>query len=153
MKPRYYIGIDPGKKTGFAVWDSVDKRFAEIATKTFWITVDEVASSAFLMSYRSASRSMFKIVIEDPSQNRPTFFRPGTTPRQMQKISQNVGANKEHALLLIERFESLGFEVLRVRPSGKTQTKLSADAFKRIAGYKGRTSEHARDAAMLVFGR
>jgi len=32
-------------------------------------------------------------------------------------------------------------------------TKLTADQFKRITGWHGRTNEHGRDAAMLVFGK
>ena len=41
------------------------------------------------------------------------------------------------------------FEAIAPR---RNVTKLSADQFARITGYKGRTSEHARDAAMLVYG-
>jgi hypothetical protein len=32
------------------------------------------------------------------------------------------------------------------------KTKLSSKAFKEITKYEGKTSEHSRDAAMLVFG-
>ena len=32
-------------------------------------------------------------------------------------------------------------------------TKWTADTFARITGYTGRTSNHGRDAAVLVFGR
>lgn len=145
MKPRYYIGVDPGRKTGYALWDSEKRKLVEIYTWTFWRLFDYV--------HPRFNPDNTAIVIEDPSQNRPTFYREGATRREMEKISQNVGANKEHAILLIERFESLGFEVLRVRPSKKTQTKLTAKAFERITGYSERTSEHARDAAMLVYGR
>lgn len=35
----------------------------------------------------------------------------------------------------------------------RNRTKLSAGAFARLTGWKGRTNEHGRDAAMLVFGR
>ena len=38
-----------------------------------------------------------------------------------------------------------------VAPS-RNSTKLSAEVFKRLTGWQGRTSEHSRDAAMLVFG-
>ena len=31
-------------------------------------------------------------------------------------------------------------------------TKWSADYFARVTGFKGRTSEHSRDAALLVYG-
>lgn len=32
-------------------------------------------------------------------------------------------------------------------------TKVTPDYFRMISGYQGRTSSHARDAAMLVIGR
>jgi len=32
-------------------------------------------------------------------------------------------------------------------------TKLDREQFKKITGYEGVTSEHARDAALLVYGR
>ena len=157
MGTRFYIGIDPGRKTGFAVWDSSDKKLCVVKTFSFWQVADELEeiSSTFLIHAPEpcALDVLPTVVIEDPSKNKPTFFRKGMTQREMQKISQNVGANKEHGLLMIDRAESLGFEVIRVRPYSKTQTKLKADTFKKITGYQGRTSEHARDAAMLVFGR
>jgi hypothetical protein len=31
-------------------------------------------------------------------------------------------------------------------------TKWAADYFARVTGFKGRTSEHSRDAALLVYG-
>jgi hypothetical protein len=38
-------------------------------------------------------------------------------------------------------------------PPAKGATKLDPDFFKALTGWKKRTSEHARDAAMIVFGR
>lgn len=32
------------------------------------------------------------------------------------------------------------------------KTKVSADYFKKLTGWEGRTNEHERDCAMLVFG-
>mgnify|MGYP000669291669 CR=1 FL=1 len=47
-------------------------------------------------------------------------------------------------------------KIYYVRPSSRrkgTDLKLSAPVFKKITGYEGRTNEHNRDAAMLVFKR
>lgn len=41
----------------------------------------------------------------------------------------------------------------RALPPIKGGTKLQPDYFKALTGWKGKTSEHARDAAMIVFGR
>lgn len=48
--------------------------------------------------------------------------------------------------------EELGVECRKIAPKHNT-TKLSASQFKVLTGWQGRTSDHARDAAMLVFGR
>jgi hypothetical protein len=36
--------------------------------------------------------------------------------------------------------------------AGKTKTKYDQNHFEKLTGWKQRTSNHARDAAMLVFG-
>lgn len=41
----------------------------------------------------------------------------------------------------------------RALPPAKGGTKLNPDYFKALTGWRGKTSEHARDAAMIVFGR
>ena len=51
--------------------------------------------------------------------------------------------------LVTAGLERQGYRVCRVRPRSR---KLSADVFRRLTRYQGRTSQHARDAAMLVFG-
>ncbi len=38
------------------------------------------------------------------------------------------------------------------QPPRAGATKWTADTFRRITGYTGRTSNHARDAALLVYG-
>jgi hypothetical protein len=35
-RKRYVVGIDPGVKTGFAVWDRKEKQFVSVETRDFW---------------------------------------------------------------------------------------------------------------------
>ena len=56
--PRLFIGIDPGRETGLAVWDAEAERFDVLMTTTFWKALDIVAS------YRA---DQVVVVIEDPS--------------------------------------------------------------------------------------
>jgi hypothetical protein len=46
--------------------------------------------------------------------------------------------------------KDLGVPFEMVAPKGG-KTKLSVQTFQKITGYTQRTSEHARDAAMLVY--
>ena len=57
---------------------------------------------------------------------------------------------------LVARFEAeflgeLGAPYKSISPHGKGR-KLTAPEFARLTGWKARTNNHGRDAAMLVFG-
>lgn len=134
------IGIDPGARTGIACYLPSEDRLLYARTTTFWDAYDEVT--------QHGTREVV-VVVEDPAQIRPVFEHDTRDERQREKIAQNVGINKAHATLLVEGLERLGYTVRRRRPGGK---KWNAKFFRRITGYPGRTSEHARDAARFVWG-
>lgn len=144
---RYYIGIDGGTNTGFAVWDKKERRFEVIKTLDFWRVYE------YINKYYPAEHT--QIVIEDPSQNKPVFVRryDPKSVRESLKIAQDVGGVKRETEKMIEGLERKEYKVQRVRPMKGSMTKLTADYFRRITKYEGSTSEHARDAAMLVFGK
>ena len=71
---------------------------------------------------------------------------------QTLKIAQNIGMNKKESMLLEQFCIKNGLDYTMVKPSKKTMTKLNSEQFKKMTGYSGRTSEHGRDAAMLVYG-
>ncbi len=139
------IGIDPGRQTGFAVWQRRLGQFAELTSVDFWSAVER------LSDYYHRFGSGLLVVVEDPGKNKPVFAErlEGSSVRASLRRAQNVGMNKEHARLLIEFCEMRGIAVRKVRP---TRKKWNADAFRRMTGYDGRTSQHARDAGRLVFG-
>lgn len=63
-----------------------------------------------------------------------------------------AGSVKRDASFWEDFCKDYGIRLVKVPPRENT-TKLAPRVFARITGYKGRTSEHARDAAMLVFGK
>jgi len=151
------IGIDPGTSTGFAAMDTAIKTKDKLITvKTltsdknglaFWKCIDAVA-----VVKMSAKGSGDKIVvyIENPNQN-VTYVKAGDgTSGKREKISRNVGMNQKEAQLLIEGVERLGVDVKTLVPNSQ---KWSADLFKRYTGYSKQTSQHARDAVRLIWGR
>jgi len=148
-KPKYVIGIDGGVNTGYAVYDRIERKLTTVFTTDFWGAVrllDLVAAPENIADY--------EVYIENPSGNAPTFAKQGAKGMLVyNKISQNVGANKREAILLIEYCRLKGIKVTPVRPNKSSMTKLSADKFQKITGYVGRTSEHSRDASMMIFGR
>lgn len=137
------IGIDPGRETGVAVIGPKPVgKLTLVGRQTFW--------SAYQLVLDYAAIGPVDCYIEDPIQNKPVWNR-SLKPRQNLKVAQNVGMNKEHGRLLIEGLESIpNVTVHAVRPS---TVKWDAALFQRITGYVGRSNQHQRDAARLIYGR
>ena len=129
-----YIGIDPGTKTGLAVWDSRLKKFLRVETTTIL--------QAFAI-VKGFGRDEIRIFIEDARQ-----VKYKTSPEK----AQGAGSVKRDCAIWEEfcTFEQLPCNFSRPNPR---ITKLPAYQFKRVTGWEGRTSSHARDAALLVFKR
>jgi len=64
---------------------------------------------------------------------------------------QGVGSIKRDCYIWEHFLTDIGVDHEFVAPKNSV-TKMSAEVFKRITGYVGKTNEHARDSAMLVFG-
>ena len=140
-RPLFYIGIDPGTKTGLCVWDPQRKEIKIIMTTTILMAIKEVMF--FVTQYHGRIHVRF----EDA--------RKLKLPRQLQKhgieASQGVGSVKRDCAIWQEFLVSTGTSYEAVDPR-TTRKKIKEDLFYKITNYKGRVSQHARDAAMLVFG-
>lgn len=146
----YSIGLDPGVKTGFCLYDNTARKIVKLCTLEFWEVFDII--SQLNDSYITGIKRL-KFVIENPALNKPTFNKEGgNTALKMQKIAQNVGYNKREAMLLIEGIRRLGYEVKEVVPSKKSayKGKITKQFFNKLSGWTGSSSQHARDAGMLV---
>lgn len=148
------IGIDPGVKTGVAVYDSKDRKFLALKTCGFWEALD------FVRPYILHDKVGF--VVEDPRQNASLYERykyqlakgGGDFLRKILKTAQDVGGNKRSGQLLVEYFRKRKLPLVTVRPKkGSTAKHIDKDHFHKMIGWKGNSSEHARDAAYLVWGR
>ncbi len=152
MDKKIAIGVDPPK--GFAVWDCCEKEFIEIITLDFWGIIEKLKAYC-IDPIGWQMYSPCHVYIEDSTQNKPVFDRTldGVVGARAAKIAQNVGMNKARTALIIEFCAINDIQYTAIRPQKGSMTKLSAGKFKQITGYTGRTSEHGRDAAMLVFER
>lgn len=145
-----FIGADVGRHIGLAVWIPDTK---QLDIRTY--NDDPDAALQHILDHCGMYQRVI-VTVEDPSLNRPVFFRPGTSVCAMRKIAQNVGMVKESTRDFMWHLRSRGIHVERVAPrrgARGVSAKVSAEDFRRITGYVGRTSQHARDAAMLVYGR
>lgn len=136
-----YIGIDTGVHTGVAVWDSNQQKFIRIDT----VKIHEALRLVNLYAFGDAIHVRF----EDARQRKWIPFAKNMTGELGR--AQGAGYVKAHCQIWEDFLTDyqIPFEAIAPR---RNVTKLSAEQFGRITGYKGRTSEHARDAAMLVYG-
>lgn len=131
------IGIDVGKNTGVAV--QVDGVLTVVETHC-------IISAMALVKAKidDAKSDGIKIFIEDAR------LRKWVTGGR-EKL-QGVGSVKRDSGIWEEFCIYYGVDFQLVAPKDN-KTKLSSDTFKHYTGWRGRTSEHARDAAMLIWGR
>lgn len=137
-----YIGIDTGVHTGIAVWDSERKEFVLVDTMKIHKALNIVSSYAY-------KDIPLCVRFEDARQRKWIPFAKNMTGELGR--AQGAGYVKAHCQIWEDFLTDyrIPFEAIAPR---RNVTKLSAEQFERITGYKGRTSEHARDAAMLVYG-
>ena len=135
-----YIGIDTGVHTGIAVWDSEKGKFVYLDTLKIHEALQIVSSYAY-------KDIPLCVRFEDARQRKWIPFAKNMTGELGR--AQGAGYVKAHCQIWEDflRDKDIPFEMIAPR---RNVTKLSAEQFERITGYKGRTSEHARDAAMLV---
>lgn len=134
----FYIGIDPGTHTGMAVWDSKEGKFLSLETLPIHRAMVEV------MNLRIGREIL--VVFEDARQRK--WYGKGNTNAKL----QGAGSVKRDCSIWEEFCKDYGIP-FRAIPPVKGATKITPEYFKLISHYQGRTSEHSRDAAMLVIGR
>lgn len=138
MSATLIVGIDPGVKTGFAVWSLAEWRLTTVETLG-------ITQAMTLIRTMADVGSLHSVRFEDARLR--TWF--GARGRE---ALQGAGSIKRDCAIWQEFLSGLvGVPFLPVSPQAKGR-KLDATAFKRLTGWQGRTSEHGRDAAMLVWG-
>ena len=135
-----FIGIDTGTHTGIAVWDSEEKQFLDIKTMMLHQALQMVITMCHIWKKENV------MVLFEDARQRKWFGRNSDAKMQ------GAGSVKRDASIWEEFCTDYGI-AFRALPPAKGVTKLKPDYFKALTGWKKQTSEHARDAAMIVFGR
>ena len=128
------IGIDPGTNTGLAVWDLEGKRFNCIETYSIHRAMEFV---------RHNSVGTKAVIIEDARLRK--FFGG----KDMSAQAQGAGSIKRDCSIWEDFLTEYEIPFILKAPQN---TKVPEAVFKKMTGWDKRTSNHARDAAMLVFG-
>lgn len=143
------IGIDTGVNTGFAV--AIDQgnggQLQDIGSLTITLAMSKVLKLA-----QEHGKENLKLFIEDARLR--TWF--GNADARQAKSGagtrEGVGSVKRDAQIWEQWCTEQGLNYMMIHPAAN-KTKTDAKYFLKLTGWAKRTNEHARDAAMLVFGR
>lgn len=138
MQYRYIIGIDPGTNTGFAVWDTEDKKLQMVDSKKLHQAIAEVT---FYANYYPGP-----IIVRFEDARLRKWYGKNSNEKQ-----QGAGSIKRDCAIWEDFLKDSDIDFQAVAPKD-VKTKMTAEAFRNLTGWKGVTNEHGRDAAMLVFG-
>lgn len=130
------VGIDPGVATGFAV--TIDGSLHTVTTLTILTAMAQIFDSI-------GRRENVHVYWEDARLR--TWF--GSKGRE---ALMGAGSIKRDCSIWKEFFALHKLANTPVAPR-HNNTKLKAPEFQCITGWAGKTNEHGRDAAMLIFGR
>lgn len=134
-----YIGIDPDvDKSGIAIWDSSTASFTAIETQNFFDVLETLLQN----------KDAF-VRIEAGWLNKKSNFHLAKSKGISDAISRKVGENHMIGKLFENFCVRNGIKHSLSRPTKKKYDKI---AFTKTTGYKGRTNQDSRDAAMLVYG-
>lgn len=136
------IGIDSGVRTGYAVWDTGNQQFTAIRTMMIHQALEAVRDLR--------QRHTIKVIVEDARQRR--WIPKERSISEMRGRMQGAGSVKRDAKIWEDALKDWGIPYEMVPPR-RGHTKWTEEEFRAVTGWRSRTTEHARDAALLVIGR
>jgi hypothetical protein len=130
-----FVGIDPGKITGVA--ESCDGGLVFVGSMLIHQAMERIVAAALIHD--------LTVHVED-ARKRKWLGAKG------REALQGAGSIKRDCTIWEDFLRDQGIRFV-LEPPKNTLTKLNADQFRKLTGWRKRTNEHSRDAAMLVFGR
>lgn len=179
-KITHLIGIDPSFNTmGVCVYRPETKAMhlftGNLLDAISWISNNApLKSSIVILENPALDKPAFKMwgLVKTPillfDRRKASIQDVESKFRIAMKYAQNVGESKASAKLLLELLRRKVVQVIEVSPSQRQRadkervrhvqalrmpTKTTAKQFQELTGYTDKSSEHARDAATLVWGR
>ena len=136
MKLDFAIGIDPGVNTGYAIWNTKEKRFESLGSGSI------LEVMRMLEPYAVFGKNVF--FIENPN------LRKWYGSNSNSKL-QGAGSIKRDYSIWLEWFRYMGAEFVEVAPKN-IKTKINQETFRSLTKWAEKTNSHSRDAGMIVFG-
>lgn len=140
---RYYVGIDCGVITGYAVWWKERKVLSAVNSAGILACIEELKHL-----YTCNPGAVF-VRVEDARLRK--WIPKQKNEKAERGKREGAGSVKRDAIIWQEFLESWNIDHEFVAPKNN-KTKVAAEYFKKLTGWPSPTNSHARDAAMLVFG-
>lgn len=151
-KYKNVIGIDPGTKTGFCVVEdgiikslstlkihTAMQRILELPKDETWIVIEDARTRKL---FSKDSMAIFARLQKGGKIGLDEYKRLTTA-------TQGAGSVKRDCTIWEDFLKENGYE-FQMPSVGKNKTKVTKEWFNKIAKWSGQSSEHSRDAAMLV---
>jgi hypothetical protein len=129
------IGIDPGTKTGIAIWNTSSQEFILIETVKIHVALEIV-----LKHFIKGNISEIEVVCEDARRLGGSGVK-----------EQGAGSIKRDCSIWEDFCHDHGIPIRFIRPNKRSLLKVDKDWFKMQIGWIKTTTTHSRDAAMLVW--
>ena len=139
-KYEWYIGIDPGVTTGYAIFNSKKNEFMMVTSGKILEAMLDI-QERFQNNINGHSHL---IRIEDARKR-------GNSGAKSAAKAQGAGSVKRDSKIWEEWCEMHGYNYELVAPQ-RNMTKLDQKTFKQITGWEKQTNHNSRDSAMLIYG-
>jgi hypothetical protein len=133
---KYSIGIDPGVITGCAIWDNQKQKFNFIFSGSILDVMEKLEVHVVFGGNN--------FYIENP--NLRKWYGKNSNLKQ-----QGAGSIKRDYSIWVEWFTRNHVKFTQLNPKN-IKTKVNSKSFNQLTKWDGKTNEHSRDAAMMVFG-
>jgi len=136
------IGIDPGSKTGLAVWRPKIQKFEDVTAGK----IHDIMNRVYILAFEAAcNKARIVLFCENPN-----TFVPFKGNNSFKATAQGAGSIKRDFAIWRDFCEEHEIPFIPVRLQ-KHQKKMTAEEFQKLTGYEHRTNVHGRDAAMMVW--
>lgn len=136
---KYSIGLDVGTKTGLCIFDNTSKKIMSISTLKIHRAMEVVKGFC-----EDVGSDNVLVYIENP--NTWINFKGKDSISRL----QGAGSIKRDYAIWCDYLDDNGIEHTSVKLQGGLK-KVSPEFFERITGWKHKTSEHGRDATLMVY--
>jgi hypothetical protein len=129
------LAIDPGANTGCAYFEG--------GVLKVLLTFPPL----YVLQYIK-SEQYHRVILEDSTLIGHVFTAPSVKSAAKLKIARNIGEVDGYCKMIVQACAEASIPCLQISPKGKG-AKLNAAQFKAITGWKGKSNQNERDAAMV----